>query len=675
MEPAVDCRPAGAGKLQPGRGGRGVMKNERALAIAAFVTVCIVWGTTYLGIRVAVQSIPPVLLTGIRYTLAGIVLVTLLRLRGERIPRDPRTLANITVVAVLLIGGGNSALVWAEHWVPSGLAALLVATAPFWAAILEAVRRDGERMGLRGLIGMTVGFAGVALLVTPGGANGAFDSRFLLGALVIQIGAIAWQGGSVHAKRALAKVPPLMSAALQSLIGGVLLDVVGLAIGEAPHFHPTARSLIALAYLTVFGSIIAYSAYTYALAHIPMTTMPLYAYVNPIVAVILGWLILGEQLTWISIVAMVIILSGMAIVQLGGRRQRLETDDRGSQLERAACGLQCASRQTSRRVRLLLLALGCLAFLSATWTPGDLPFSTVADVDAHPRIAALVFASTSAGIYRSADAGRHWQRVSDASLYTLPFVPVHALAFNPFDDRELCALGDSSLSCTSDLGTSWSQYQQPGLTFLLFDPTARDRMFMGTPYGTDWLYVSSDHARTWAARGSFDVHPWFHGSAAIEPRTGSLLETGSPHGGCSPVGSIFRSDDAGVTWHPIVAEEDAWTLAVDRAGRTVLYVVTAGSMSASTNLGATFEPRGSIPAAVNVLASDPNNAATIYAAGDGGVVLQSVDGGRNWRRIDQSQISDRVTHLSVGSDGAVYAATQYRVFALSGGKRRRAAAR
>ena len=296
------------------------MKRERSLALAAFLTVCVVWGTTYLGIRVAVASIPPVLLTGIRYTVAGVVLLALMRIRGERVPRDPRTLANIAVVAVLLIGGGNLALVWAEQWVPSGLAALLVATAPFWATILEAMRRDGERITLRRLTGMIIGFAGVALLVTPGGANGAFGPHFLLGALIIQVGAIAWQGGSVHAKRTLSKVPPLMSAALQSLIGGVLLDLIGLGIGEAAHFHPTTRSLVALAYLTVFGSIIAYSAYTYALAHIPLTTLPLYAYANPVVAVILGWLILGERLTWVSIAAMAIILSGMALVQIGERR-------------------------------------------------------------------------------------------------------------------------------------------------------------------------------------------------------------------------------------------------------------------------------------------------------------------------------------------------------------------
>jgi drug/metabolite transporter (DMT)-like permease len=293
------------------------MKNDRVLAFAAFLTVCIVWGTTYLGIRVAVESMPPVLLTGIRYTIAGIVLVAVLRIRGERIPRDPRTLANIAIVALLLIGVGNLALVWAEQWVPSGTAALMVATAPFWASILESIRPGGERMRMRRTIGMAIGFAGVALLVTPGGAGHVFDSRFVVGAIVIQIGAMAWQGGSIYGKHALKKVPPLMSAALQALIGGVVLDIIGLSIGEASRFHPTTRSLIALAYLTTFGSILAYSAYTYALSKIRITTMSLYSYVNPIVAVILGWLILNERLTWVSIAGMAIILGGMVLVQTG----------------------------------------------------------------------------------------------------------------------------------------------------------------------------------------------------------------------------------------------------------------------------------------------------------------------------------------------------------------------
>ncbi len=291
------------------------MKHDRHLALLAFLIVCTVWGTTYLAIRIAVETLPPVLLTGIRYSIAGIVMLAILAAKGERIPRDRKTLGNIAIVGTLLIAGGNLALVWAEQYVPSGFAALLVAVGPFWATTLEALRKDGERISLRKAIGMVIGFSGVALLVTPRGAGHAFDAHFLAGVLVIQCGALAWQAGSVHGKHTLSSVSPLMSAAVQSLVGGILLDVAGLAIGDAARFHPSSRSIYALAYLTLFGSIIAYTAYTYALSKIPVTTMSLYAYVNPIVAVLLGWLVLHETLTATSLLAMTVILGGVAFAQ------------------------------------------------------------------------------------------------------------------------------------------------------------------------------------------------------------------------------------------------------------------------------------------------------------------------------------------------------------------------
>ena len=295
-------------------------KNDQGLAFAAFVTVCIFWGTTYLGIRVAVETIPPILMTGVRYTIAGVVLLVVLKLRGHRIPTDRRTLGHIAIVALLLIAGGNLALVVAEQWVPSGIAALLVATGPFWAAIIEASRRNGERLRAASLIGMAIGFGGVMLLLAPGHGTRGIDRGLIIGAVLIQFGAIAWQGGSIYAKHALKNVSPLMSAAVQSVIGGVFLDIVGLIAGEASRLHPTPRSLAAWAYLTIAGSIIGYSAYTYAVSKIPITTMSLYTYVNPVVAVILGALILKERLTPLSVLGMVVVLIGMTIVQ--STRQR-----------------------------------------------------------------------------------------------------------------------------------------------------------------------------------------------------------------------------------------------------------------------------------------------------------------------------------------------------------------
>ena len=313
------------------------MKRERAVAFAAFATVCIVWGTTYLFIRIAVETIPPLLLTSVRYLGAGVILLAIATLRGDRLPRDRRVLGEIVVVGVLLVGIGNLSVVWAEQWVPSGIAALLVATAPFWATLIEALRAGGERMQRLRFGGMLLGFVGVALLVTPGGAGGAFDHRFLFGAIAIQIGCVGWQYGTSRGKYNLAAVPPLMSSALQALSGGAIVGVAGLALGELPRFHVTTRTLFALLYLTIFGSVIAFTAYIYALRSLRTTTLSLYSYVNPVVAVILGWLVLNERLTWVSITAMAIILAGVALVQSGSmlrgtaarRRSREEPAPRG----------------------------------------------------------------------------------------------------------------------------------------------------------------------------------------------------------------------------------------------------------------------------------------------------------------------------------------------------------
>lgn len=290
------------------------------LAFAAFAIVCIVWGTTYLAIRIAVETIPPLLLTAIRFTIAGTVMLAFARFRGEKPALDRRTLLNLASIGFLMVAVGNLAVVWAEQWVPSGMAALLVATAPFWMAILELFRPGGERLDLRSVIGMLIGFVGVGMLVTPKGTGAPLDAHFVIGAIAIQIGSLGWQYGSMRGKYAIKHVPLITSAALQMLFGGLIVGAIGLAIGEGSRFVVTPRTGLALAYLTVFGSIIAYSAYVYALAHMRTTHSSLYAYINPLVAVILGWALLDERLTIVSIIAMGVILGGVALVQISRNR-------------------------------------------------------------------------------------------------------------------------------------------------------------------------------------------------------------------------------------------------------------------------------------------------------------------------------------------------------------------
>ena len=312
------------------------MKRDRALAYAAFAVVCLVWGTTYLAIRIAVTTMTPFLLTGARYLFAGIVLFIVAKLHGDVIPTSRRVLVDVVLCGVLMVAIGNLTVVWAEQWVPSGFAALFVGTAPFWATLIELFRRSGERLELRGGLGMLIGFAGVAMLVTPGGAGSAFDRRFVIGAIVIQLGSIAWQYGTIRGKYALASIPPLMSSALQMLAGGFVVTLAGVGLGEVPNFHATPRTFAALAYLSLFGSVLAYTSYIYAARHLRSTNMSLYAYVNPVVAVILGWLVLHEQLTWVSIAAMVIILGGVAMVQSGRRANRRVTISREVPRHKAA---------------------------------------------------------------------------------------------------------------------------------------------------------------------------------------------------------------------------------------------------------------------------------------------------------------------------------------------------
>jgi drug/metabolite transporter (DMT)-like permease len=294
------------------------MKHERGLAYAAFAVVCVVWGTTYLFIRIALDTMPPLLLTGVRYVVAGSIMLVIARLRGVRLPRDRRTLANLALVGFLMVGMGNLAVVWAEQWVPSGFAALFVASAPFWMAIIEAFRANGERVNGRTGVGMLIGFVGVAMLVLPGSSGSRWSVGFLLGALAIQVGSLGWQLGSARAKYNLHHVPFLASVALQMFFGGVIVTIAGFAIGEAPRFAMTPRTFGALAYLTLVGSVIAYSAYVYALSHMRTVHASLYAYVNPVVAMFLGWFVLSEPLTPMSIAAMIVILAGVAMVQSSG---------------------------------------------------------------------------------------------------------------------------------------------------------------------------------------------------------------------------------------------------------------------------------------------------------------------------------------------------------------------
>lgn len=294
-------------------------RESKVLAYVAFGVVCFVWGTTYLAIAVAIETLPVVLFPGLRFTIAGMVLLGVRLLQGAKLPRRRADLLNLLLIGVLMVGAGNLCVVWAEHHVTSGFAALLVGTSPFGMALLERAR-GGERLTKNKVVGLVIGFTGLVILVAPELTGGGFNLMFLLGVLAIQIGVVGWNWGSIVSKYHVSKdIDPIMSAALQMLFGGIFVSIVGLAMGDAASFHFSARSLAAFLYLVVFGSLVTYAAYIYALSKLPTSTTSLYAYVNPVVALFLGWLILNEPLRWNGIVGMVVIFTGVAFVQAKGR--------------------------------------------------------------------------------------------------------------------------------------------------------------------------------------------------------------------------------------------------------------------------------------------------------------------------------------------------------------------
>jgi drug/metabolite transporter (DMT)-like permease len=284
-------------------------------AYLAWLSVCVVWGTTYLAIRVALESIPPALVGGLRFTVAGVVLALVLRLRGHPLPPRDQWLG-LAVLGTLMLAVGNGFVVWAEQWVPSGIAAVVIASSPFWMATTEALIPGGERFSSRTLLGMSIGFSGILLLVWPDlTAGGSWGRQFAAGLIALQLAEIGWSLGSSYSKRRTQQHNALTASAVQMFFGGLVMLAAATVRGEWPLLAFTPRSLAAELYLIVFGSFAGYSAYIYALKHLPVSTVSLYAYVNPLIAVALGALILDEALDARIAVASILVLIGIGVVR------------------------------------------------------------------------------------------------------------------------------------------------------------------------------------------------------------------------------------------------------------------------------------------------------------------------------------------------------------------------
>ncbi len=293
------------------------MSRENFKAYFAWITICIVWGTTYLAIKIGVKDLPPMLFAGFRWTIAGLIFLIFLKSRGQKLPAK-KDLIPLAIVGIALLGIGNGLVVVGEQWISSGLAALLITTTPFWFVIIGAFLPNRSKINFLIITGLVLGLMGV-VLIFGSHLEELLNRSYLLGALCIMGAVIAWALGSVYSKYKKINLHPLMSASVQMIIAGTVLIVLGLFLGEASEFHLAGNGLWAFVYLTLVGSIFGYGSYIYAISHLPLSLVSTYAYINPIIALFLGWLILDERLDMIILISAVIIIVGVLLVKRGSK--------------------------------------------------------------------------------------------------------------------------------------------------------------------------------------------------------------------------------------------------------------------------------------------------------------------------------------------------------------------
>jgi drug/metabolite transporter (DMT)-like permease len=282
-------------------------------AYLALAAVCFFWGTTYLGIRMALESFPPLLLICARFMVSGSLMLAAIALRGGELPRG-RQLRAACLSGLLVLGIGNGCLVFAELWVPSGLACLIITISPFWMVGAEALLPGGEPLHLPSILGMLVGLGGAALLLAPDMHTHTFHAGLLNGFLVLQLGMAGWAFGSIYQRRQVTGAHPIVIGAVQQLAAGLSFLPLALLFHEHP-VHWSLRGVGAILYLVMFGSIVGYSAYIFALDRLPVAIASIYPYVNSVVAVTLGWLFYREPFGTREAAAMAIIFAGVALVK------------------------------------------------------------------------------------------------------------------------------------------------------------------------------------------------------------------------------------------------------------------------------------------------------------------------------------------------------------------------
>jgi drug/metabolite transporter (DMT)-like permease len=287
----------------------------RWLVFAAFAAIYLIWGSTYLGISFAVQTIPPHIMAGIRFLFSGASLFALMRWRGAPMPKLIHWRSAL-IVGVLLLGLGNGSVSWAETMVPTGLASLMIAVVPLWMVLMDWARPGGTRPKGGVFLGIALGLVGMVLLIGPA-ALGLDRPLNYTGVAIMLLASVSWSLGSIYSRHAEIPDNPLMLTAMEMLMGGVFLMGMAFVLGEYNAFQIaqiSTLSIVALGYLILFGSFLGFTAYVFLLQVSTPAKVSTYAYVNPVVAVFLGWALNGEQITLITLAASAIIVAGVAII-------------------------------------------------------------------------------------------------------------------------------------------------------------------------------------------------------------------------------------------------------------------------------------------------------------------------------------------------------------------------
>jgi len=291
-------------------------RSSRVLLLLAFATIYVVWGSSYAATKFVVTDLPPLLAAGTRFTIAGLLLGLVAMLRGDRLPSGGREWRHCLAMAFFMVVASAGTNIVAMPHVTSSESALLNASGALWIALLGALGSRGHALAPRSLLGLTLGFVGVAILIWP---RGGFELGNLGWQLAIVLACLSWAIGTVYYRYAQPTTPALMFVALQMLAGGLVMAAAGLAHGDLADWHFTWRGYGGLAYLVVFSSCLAYTAFAYLIHRTTPARLGTYAYVNPAIAALVGWLLLGERLSGLQLLGMVVILAGVVLVTLPAR--------------------------------------------------------------------------------------------------------------------------------------------------------------------------------------------------------------------------------------------------------------------------------------------------------------------------------------------------------------------